>query len=62
MNEFFYNLIFFLIPIVTIGLPILLSIWIYRKMKRKNVKKVWYILAVVPILIVVYFLLMPGAP
>jgi hypothetical protein len=50
-----FILLLFLIPILTIGIPIILSIWIYRILKKKDINPKWKILALIPILIVGYF-------
>jgi|GEM_PF-4933716 len=59
MKEFLYNLFFVLVPIFTIVLPILLSLVLYRKMKRKGIKRAWLVLAFIPIFLAVFLLLIP---
>ena len=56
MDELFFWLLLILVPILIIGIPILLSIWIYRIMKRKGVDSKWRILAIIPVLIIGYFI------
>ena len=55
MDEFFFSLLLILVPILIIGIPILLSLWIYRILRKKGVNPKWRILAFLPIFIVGYF-------
>ena len=54
MDEFLFFLLI-LIPILLIGIPILLSIWIYRMMKKKGLNPKWRILSFLPVIIATYF-------
>ena len=56
MTEFLYILLIILISIIIIGIPIILSFWIYRKFKNKRINSKWKILAFLPIFIVGYLI------
>jgi len=55
MDELLFFLLLILVPILIIGIPILLSFWIYRILRKKGVNQKWRILAFLPIFIVGYF-------
>ena len=55
MDEFIFFLLLILVPILIIGIPILVTIWIYRILKKKGVNPKWRILLFIPIFIVGYF-------
>ena len=55
MDEFIFILLLILVPILIIGIPILLTFWVYRILRKKGINKNWRILAFLPILIVGYF-------
>lgn len=54
MNDLFFILLLILVPLLIIGIPLVLSIWAFRILKRKTVNPIWRILAILPILIVGY--------
>ena len=55
MDEFLFILLLILIPILIIGIPILLTWWIYKILKKREINPKWRILAFLPIFIVGYF-------
>ncbi|RTY85559.1 hypothetical protein [Flavobacterium sp. GT3R68] len=55
MDEFFYSLLLILVPILIFGIPILLSYWVYKIFKKKDIKPKWRILAFLPIFVIGYF-------
>jgi len=55
MDEFILTLLLILVPILIIGIPILLTFWIYSILRKKTVNPKWRILAFIPIFIVGYF-------
>jgi hypothetical protein len=59
MKDFLYNMFYFLVPVLTIGIPVALSILIYRKLKGKKTKKIWLILALIPVLLAILLFLIP---
>ncbi|MCL5130574.1 hypothetical protein [Algibacter sp. L4_22] len=56
MDEFLFFLLLILVPILIIGIPILLTFWIYRTLRKKGINSKWRILAFLPIFIVGYFI------
>jgi len=55
MDEFTFFLLLILVPILVIGIPILLTFWIYRTLRKKGINPKWRVLAFLPIFIVGYF-------
>ena len=56
MDEFIFPILLILAPILIIGIPILLTFWIYRILRKKGINSKWRILAFLPIFIVGYFI------
>ena len=55
MDDFLFFALMILVPILIIGIPILITFWIYRILRKKGVNPKWRILAFIPIFIVGYF-------
>lgn len=56
MDDLILTLLLLLIPILTVGAPVLLSVAINRFLKKREVKPIWRILSLTPILIVGYII------
>ena len=56
MIVYLYILLLVLVPILIIGLPIILLIWLNKISKRRNLNPKWRILFYIPIFVVGYFI------
>ena len=56
MDKFFFFFLLILIPILIIGIPTLISFWIYRILRKKGIKQKWRVFAFLPIFVVGIFI------